>query len=336
MTSLEVGHHRRPVGTIDQRVWQAWDRWVRFWFTPADPAPLGLLRLLVGGMLAYSTWVWGIDLVSFLGPDGWNSEEMIREFQRDQWNSSFWWYVPLESMRRAHYWCIGILVLFWIGFLTRITSILAFIILVSYCQRAAISNYGLDQILSLLMFYLMIGPSGQTYSVDSLLKRLWRSFRAGQRQPLHGEPPVAKSISAGLSLRLIQVHYCIIYFFAGTAKLQGQTWWTGDALWRVIANFEYQSISLVWLSRYPELLQLMTHVIILWEISFAYLIWVRPLRPLILTIGVLMHLSIGAFLGMWTFGLAMIFGYVAFLEPQMIRRLIRVPFAGSRQFASDR
>jgi hypothetical protein len=79
------------------------------------------------------------------------------------------------------------------------------------------------------------------------------------------------------------------------------------------------------LAWYPEILDLATHVVILWELSFAYLIWVRPLRPFMLAIGVLMHLGIGAFLGMWTFGLIMIFGYVAFLQPQTVRAIVAFP-----------
>ena len=304
--------------------------WNAFWFTPADPAPLCLLRLLAGGMILYSHIVWGMELEAFVGPNGWNSAELIQRIEQDNWAWSFWWSVPTDWFAAVHAVCLVVLGLFWLGCWTRITSILAFAILVSYSNRAAISNYGLDQISSILALYLMIGPSGAMYSVDSIFRRRagWspfasrkddHSWRKRRRSSLTG-----RYMSAGLALRLIQVHYCIIYFFSGLSKLQGQSWWTGEAMWRVFANYEYQSTDMTWLAAYPWLLQLMTIVTLWWEISFAYLIWNPRLRPWLLAIGVAMHLGIGACLGMWTFGLMMMFGYVAFLDPRTVRRWMSV------------
>ncbi|MBV8078552.1 MAG: hypothetical protein JO284_19240, partial [Planctomycetaceae bacterium] len=39
--------------------------WDAFWFTPADPTPLGLLRVLTGAMLLYTHAVWGLALDDF-------------------------------------------------------------------------------------------------------------------------------------------------------------------------------------------------------------------------------------------------------------------------------
>ncbi len=325
MTVPEAERSQQNLGWIDRFACQRRDQWVRFWFTPADPASLGVLRILVGGMLIYSHLVWGINLPGFLGPDGWNSEEVIREFQKGQWTYSFWWDVPVASMQTVHQCCIGILALFCLGFLTRITSVLAFVIHVSYCQRASISTYGLDQIAGILSLYLMIGPCGAAYSIDGLFRRFWRWLRPVNDIREARFERDRRFPSAGLALRLIQVHYCVIYFFAAVGKSQGESWWTGAAMWQVIANYEYQSMDVTWLARFPEMVQLLTHIVFLWELSFAYLIWVRPLRPLMLVIGVLMHLGIGAFLGMWTFGLTMIFGYLAFLEPETVRSIVSLP-----------
>lgn len=289
-------------------------RWSDFWFTPADPAPLALLRVLAGGMVFYSHVVWGLQLQALLGPEGWNSAELIQQLQRNTWAFSFWWSVPVEWMLTVHIACLVVLAMFWAGCLTRCTSILAMAIHISYSNRAQLSDYGLDQITSILLLYLAIGPSGAMYSVDQFLRRRF----LGPQSSL----AVSPSVSAGLALRLIQVHYCVIYFFAATAKLQGPAWWTGEAMWRAFANYEYQSTDMTWLAEYPWVLQLVTHVTILWELSFAYLIWVRPLRPLMLAIGVAVHLGIGACMGMWTFGLMMIFGYVAFLDPATVRRVV--------------
>ena len=68
---------------------------------------------------------------------------------------------------------------------------------------------------------------------------------------------------------------CVIYFFAGVSKLQGEAWWNGEAMWRAFANLEYQSIDMTWLAWHPWLLDFVTHVSVLWELSFCALIW-RP------------------------------------------------------------
>jgi hypothetical protein len=56
--------------------------------------------------------------------------------------------------------------------------------------------------------------------------------------------------------------------------------------------------------------------------AFCVLVWPRLTRPLVLAIAAGVHLGIGVFLGMWTFGLAMIIANVAFVSPWVVRRMI--------------
>ena len=115
---------------------------------------------------------------------------------------------------------------------------------------------------------------------------------------------------------------CVIYFFAGASKLQGEAWWTGEAMWRAFANLEYQSADMTWLAWHPRLLDFATHVSVLWETSFCVLIWRPRLRPLMLAMAVMLHVGIGACLGMWTFGLIMLVGCASFLPNEGVRRLV--------------
>ena len=48
----------------------SWQSWNRFWFTPSDPATIGLMRWLAGSMLFYTHLVWGVDLTGFFGQGG--------------------------------------------------------------------------------------------------------------------------------------------------------------------------------------------------------------------------------------------------------------------------
>ena len=283
---------------------QAWQAWDEFWFAPRDTRWLGCLRILVGGMLLYSTLIWGIELESFFGPNGWNPRSILEELQPTGWAISFWWYVPAPWMGYLHWLSCAVCLAFCVGFCTRFTSPLAWLVAVSYANRAMLANFGLDQILCALALYLALAPSGTHYSLDA-----WIRSKRGTTRPL-------KSVMSNVAARLIQLHLCIIYFFAGLSKLQGESWWNGDALWNALANYEYQSWDLTFLARWPYLTDMLTVGTVLWEISFIALVWNRHLRPWILAAGLLMHLGIGAFMGMWTFGLTMMFGYLAFLPPR--------------------
>ena len=94
-------------------------------------------------------------------------------------------------------------------------------------------------------------------------------------------------------------------------------------MWNVIANQEYQTIDLTWMAWTPWLPFLIAHITIAWEVFFIVLVWNRRLRPLMLAMGTAMHVGIGAFLGMWTFGLIMTFAYLSFADPEIWRAVLR-------------
>ena len=300
--------------------------WDRFWFEPAHPRTLGVMRILVGAMLVYTHLVWGLRLEGFFGSQGWMPPDLMGNLYESPSSPSFWWAVPDAHLWTIHWLCVAVLVLFTFGVATPVTSVLAFVITVSYANRARLANFGLDQINALLTLYLAIGPSGAALSVDRLV-RLW----------LRGPHPVEPSPRANMALRLIQVHYCIIYIWAGMSKLQGTAWWNGLSFWLAVANQEYQSWDLTWLAWYPWLVNVSTHVTIFWELTFWGLVSRKNWRVPMILLGILLHLGIGAFMGMWTFCWIMIFGYLAFV-PDLVdrafaRRATHVPLT-ARQTAA--
>ena len=289
------------------------ESWDAFWFTPADPTLLGLIRILTGLMLLYTHAVWGLVLPEFFGQGAWLNENLVRTLSEGDYTYSFWWLVPDGWMWPAYAISMVVLAAFTLGLWTRITSILAFLVTVSYANRVQAATFGLDQINAMLTLYLAIGPSGQALSLDR-----WLAVRRGRVAAARPAP----SAGANLALRLINVHMCVIYFFAAISKLQGEAWWNGEAMWRAFANLEYQSIDMTWLAWHPRLLEFLTHVSVLWELSFCALIWRPRLRPLVLAGAVVLHVGIGACLGMWTFGLIMLVGCASFLPPEGVRRLM--------------
>lgn len=306
-----------------RHAWQAWDQ---FWFQPTAPHALAWLRVLSGVMLLYTHVVWGLALDEFFGPDGWQDPLLVQTHHADGSAWSFWWLVPDAWRGTVHGICLALMAAYTLGLYTRLTSLLSLIITISYAHRAPLACFGLDQINVLMCLYLCLAPSGDALSLDRWRRRVRESWTALRREePILYSTP-APSAATGLAIRLLQLHMALLYLFAGLSKLKGDTWWDGSAIWLAAGNYEYQSLSLVWLCWHPWLVNVLTHATVLWESTFIFFIWKPRLRPLLLAVGTGMHLGIGLFLGMWTFGLVMIFTYVSYIPPQWIeaqqRRLL--------------
>jgi predicted DCC family thiol-disulfide oxidoreductase YuxK len=256
---------------------------------------------------------------------------VVRLFQKERWpyNWSFWLLVPDGLLRPVWVACMVILACFTVGLFSRVTAVLAWAIVVSTVRRSPVTVFGFDQIASTLALYLAVtGASGQSVSLDRFLARL-RAARAlaarrrsDGRWPLpSGAPPA--SIAANLALRLIQLHLVLIYGMAGLAKLQGQAWWSGMAIWGTLASGEFSLLDFTWLAAWPLVMNLMTHAALAVEIGYGVLIWVRVLRPLVLAAVVALHLGIALTApGLAEFGLAMIAGNLAFVSGAWLRSLV--------------
>ncbi len=303
----EVGASRGIRGWC-QEVASCWDA---FWFTPRQPHTLAAIRVLGGWMLLYTHLVWALDLMSFLGPHSWIPPDVARQTSQGPFVWSHLWYTSSPALLwLMHGLALLVFLLLMLGLATRYVSIAAWLLAVSYCHRLNGALFGLDQVNVMLSMYLMVGRCGDVYSLDAWLRRR----RADQA-------PLAPAVSTNLAIRLLQLHLCIIYLFGGIGKLRGQSWWIGDAFWFSIANYEYQSFDMTWLVHYPWLMSLASHVTVFWETFYCALVWPRLTRPIVLLLAVFVHGGIILFLGMPTFGSAMLIANLAFVSSESIERL---------------
>ena len=299
---------------------ETWQAWNRFWFTPADPATLSLIRLLAGSLLFYTHLVWSLDLQAFLGPDGWLPVDYLRQLhvgpgmEAPQWSvwSLFFWIQEPWQLWCVHVFAVLVFFCLMLGLFSRTTALIGFLLAVSYVHRVSPGAFfGLDKINCMLALYLTLGPCGARYSLDRV-----RRLRRGDTHS------VLPTTSANLAVRLIQLHLCIIYFFSGFAKLMGENWQAGTAVWWAVANLEYQSIDMTWLAGWPVLVALATHATVFWELFYCCLVWNRFTRPVVLGMAVAIHGGIALFMGMITFGLAMLYANLAFLKPATVERWV--------------
>jgi len=295
------------VGRSATEWWQAWNA---FWFTPRSPYWLGVLRILAGGMALYTHLVWTIDFSIFLGSERMIGPEIAPQMNPTNWHwTHFDWVGSDQVLWLLHGLALAAFLAFTIGLWMPWTGIVATLFAISYAHRATGALFGLDQMNVALVTYLTLGGAGRFWSVD----RWWRQRTCKLAQ---GKATTIDDFSvwANIGTRLIQLQLCIIYWFAGTGKLQGVTWWNGEALWGAFASYQYQSIDMTWLHQYPEFLALATHLTIVWEIGYVFLVWSNRTRPWVIGMGVMVHAGIGLFLGMMTFGTIMIIANLAFVE----------------------
>ena len=132
--------------------------------------------------------------------------------------------------------------LFTVGLFTRVTSVLTWFGTLCYIHHSQVTLFGQDTMQTILVFYLMIAPSGATLSLDALRKR----FRAAKVLMAAGGRPVPwadaalagpqPSWLANVMVRMFQIHFCVIYMSSGLSKLKGTTWWNHSAGWMTLVR----------------------------------------------------------------------------------------------------
>jgi predicted DCC family thiol-disulfide oxidoreductase YuxK len=308
--------------------------WNAFFFSAADPTPVGLIRVAAGLLAFWSLVVFGLDLHDYFGATGWADPAAIRSMARP-FSWSFWFLVPDGWLRPVWCLCLVVLALFTLGCFSRVTAVLSWIIVVSTIRSVPQALFGFDQILSLLLLYLMVtGASGQAVSLDRFWRR-WlqaRAAAAGRRQPRTasprrvlpdepGAPPA--TVSSNLTLRLLQLHLVLIYGMAGLAKLEGPSWWNGVALWKTMTTGEFVILDFTALAGWPFFVNLLTHASLALELLYPVLIWNRALRPLVLAGMLALHAGIAVMSpGLFEFALAMVAANLAFVSGVWLRSLL--------------
>lgn len=283
--------------------------WNEFWFTPQAPHVLGLMRVLLGMIALYVVGSYAPDLQRLFGPEGMLSLDTLRDWEVDQpWRVSFLrWIRSPGGLWTAHVASLLVLALYTLGVWTRVTSVLAWGVVLSYIHRGPMLTGMVEPVLAMAMFYLCLGPCGAWLSVDA-----WR----------RGTPP-PESVAANISLRLLQLHVALVYLMMGVAKLYGDVWLTGDAVWWLATRPESRWVDLTRaLEPHPFVVQAWSHLVLAVELLFGILIWNRLARPLLLLSSAVVWLSLLLVLGDFPFVFAMLTVNLAFVSGMAVRSLL--------------
>jgi hypothetical protein len=190
-----------------------------------------------------------------------------------------------------------------LGLACRLSAILAWFLHLCAAESGGFASYGVDNFMTIGLFYLMLSPLPDRYSLDWRLRK-WRS-----RNPQ----------LLGFWRRVLQFHLCVIYFFSGLTKCLGTGWWDGSNIWRALIRPPFNIIDPEILVRGQFVFPMVGVVICLLETGYPFFIWNNKTRSIWLICICGMHILIGLAMGMWLFSLIMIVLNVAAFGPGLIR-----------------
>ncbi|PYK85677.1 MAG: hypothetical protein DMF47_09405 [Verrucomicrobia bacterium] len=176
------------------------------------------------------------------------------------------------------------------GLFCRSSAILAWFLHLCAAKSGAFVSYGVDNFMTIGLFYLMLSPLPDRYSLD------WRLRKSRPKD----------SQVLGFWRRVVQLHLCVIYFFSGLTKCLGSGWWDGTNIWRALTRPPFNIVPPEILVRWKYFLPVLGISICLIETGYPVFIWLKKTRMIWLICVLGMHIAIGLTMGMYLFALIMI------------------------------
>ena len=296
--------------------------WSLLWFQSTSTVPLDIARMGIGAAMLVHYALATPYLFEFWGDEGWMPRGAALELNRLWADLGFaqsvffyfnapWQWIAFQAL---FLFCCAA---FMVGWRTSWVKWVVLIGKISYDYRNPAVLYGVDLVLNCLLFILCFAPVGRALSLDRV-----RAVRAAKRNNLEATLPPYASPWAGACTRLVQIQLAVIFFFTGTAKIQGSDWWNGNAIWLTfVTNDFYNSLLLDLFARQYWLVNVATYTTIVVQLAFPFLIWPESTRPYMLAAAELFHLGFAILLGLIYFSFIMMMGHMSFVRPEWLQRL---------------
>jgi uncharacterized membrane protein YphA (DoxX/SURF4 family) len=286
---------------------KAWDE---FFYKKTDATALCIFRILFGFFLFLN----GISLVQdFHEWFGLGDKALIPLQDSMNFYSNFRvniyrWLSPTEF---SAWFVLGAYIVtsvfVMIGFKTRLSTIVCFILMVSMQNRNySILNSG-DTLMRCMLFLMIFAPTHVKYSVDAYFRK---------QRGIAYSPEISL-----VTIRLMQLQFSLVYFATTLFKLKGYDWVDGTAVYYTSRLVNFQRIVLPIVFDFPSLVKFATWSALFIEFAMGTLVWVKELRIWVLLAGLLLHLGIEVSMSIGFFEWVMIAAYILFLEPKEVEWL---------------
>lgn len=283
--------------------------WNNFWFEQVSPAPVCLYRIFFGLLMIATGLVWFAELDTYFGVRGWLTIETAKRLAPGGERFSLFFLLPQTSetvvVLFALYMLFAIAVT--VGFYTRISLIIFYILLMSFQFRDFLILNGGDTILRVSCFLLILSPCGKMFSFDA------------RRKSFKEQWEIKDFIWVQ---RLLQLEITAIYFQTMVAKIQGEVWHNGTAVYYVSRNEAFAKFPVPFLFDQLWTCQLLSWGTLLIETAMFSLVWVPKLRYPVLLAGFLLHLGIDWSMNILFFQNVMMALYINFVRADDIKKYL--------------
>ena len=309
--------------------------WTRFWFAPSDPYPLGVVRIGAGLVGLYLLLIYTFDIARLFAADGLVPAETAKEMFRLErevrfgtvtsgrsvdlsWVSYLYYFRHPSELYVVHALGGIVLLLFTVGFFTRLTAIGSLIVALAYLHRGWMLAGPVDHLLPIVIFYLCFAPCGAYLSVDRWIARRRKAIPLQRGLAEHEASP---SWAATVVSRLLQIHLLLIYAMMALGQVASDAWWDGSAVWWIVARPETRLIDFRWIRFSPHLMHLAAYALVAFEVAFVVLVWNRVLRPLMLALSIVFWVFLGLISAQMPLALLMIAAQFVFWSPRLLREI---------------
>lgn len=277
----------------------------QWFFKPSSPRVFTFFRIAVALFCMVQIIKLYPDLLNIFGQYGFNRADVVAVTQapfmpRITWVSdalAHWGIGEIQVIYGLFVFYLVLLLGLALGYVPRLFAALSLLCHLLFFGSGKMFMYGVDYFTTSALFYCMISPSTQAFSLRKL------RF-LGQ---------VSYSSYATFFKRVLQIHLCLVYFFGGFSKMLGTHWWTGEGIWRAVSLPGFNNLNTTWMADFPMMLMVMGWGVLIMETFYFVLIYFKKTRPLTLLIIMSMHLGIALSMGLYQFALIMIlFNFTAF------------------------
>ena len=286
---------------------------------PSDPGRwVGILRVGLGLAVTLYAWSLRVDWIYFFGTTGHGpvNRALVEAILSSEteltprlgWLITAGQHVGLTEVITLSLVWLGLLaagLCLLAGLFSRCAAIGAWFLYLCSVKSGLLFSYGVDNFTTIGLFYLMIAPLPDVWSLDWQLRK----------------KRLASPERLGFHRRVLQLHLCVIYSFSGISKCLGADWWNGNSVWRALTRPPFDLIPPELLLRFEYLLPAVGILVCLLETGYPVFIWMKRTRAVWLAGILLMHLSIGLTMGLYLFALIMIVLNLAAFGPEYLSTL---------------
>jgi vitamin K-dependent gamma-carboxylase-like protein len=206
-------------------------------------------------------------------------------------------------------------VLFALGIVPRLTSILFYVTTAALYDRNSISLDGGNNVLILLALYLCFADTGKHFALKTVRIRALRRFYPILLRPLN--------VLHNAAMATIVLQIAMVYFWSGFAKIMGHKWQDGTAIYYIMRVNEF---SLPGLSHFiyenALLVTFLTYSTIVFQISFPFMMWYSRLKLPLFIAAIGFHTGVATFMGLTAFSASLIVADIAIFSDAAFLNLV--------------